>query len=130
MLTTVAGKDLLAIEDEEERAYVENFLVELKARDYSDLFRRDTMQFSAAQSRRQLKSFLTTTKRMLQYSWDDPDCIERNLHACSGFMCNYKDLTISDLMHGDSSMEQATRYVKTHDPLDYYPEQTKRKKKK
>lgn len=130
MLTTVSGRDLLAIEDEVERAYVEDFLVELKARDYSDLFRRDTMQFSAAQSRRQLKSFLTTTKRMLQYSWDDPDCIERNLHACSGFMCNYKDLTISDLMHGDSSMEQATRYVKTHDPLDYYPEQTKRKKKK
>lgn len=130
MLTSINGNDLLAIEDDSEREYVEWFLEELRNKDYSDLFRRDAMQFSEAQEKRQLKSFLTTVKRMLQYKWDDPDCVERNLHACSGFMCNYKDLTVADLMHGDSQIEQATRYVKTRNPLDYYPNQDKEGKPK
>lgn len=129
MMTVIKGKDLLAIEDDTERAYVEWFLTELKHRDYTDLFRRDVMEFTPAQSRRQLKSFLTSAKRMLQYSWEDPDCVERNLDACSGYTCNYKDLTIADLMHGTSEIEQKTRYVTTRDPLDYYPNQNKDKKK-
>lgn len=128
MMTTVRGKDLLAIEDPKERAYVEEFLVELQHRDYSDLFRRDAMTFSMEQSRRQLKSFVTSAKRMLNYKWGDPDCVERNLSACSGFMCNYKDLTVADLMHGSSEIEQKTRYVTTRDPLDYYPNQKKKRK--
>jgi len=129
MMTTVKGKKLLAIEDPKERAYVEEFLVDLKHRSYDDLFRRDKMTFGPEQSRRQLKSFLTSAKRMLAYIWSDPDCIERNLEACSGFTCNYKDLTVADLMHGSSEIEQKTRYVKTRDPLDYYPAQKKEKKK-
>lgn len=129
MMTTIQGADFLSIEDEDELAYVQNFLIELEERDYTDIFRRDVMEFSKEQSRRQLKSFLTSAKRMLQYNWDDADCIERNLSACSGYMCNYKDLTISDLIHGDSSIEQKTRYVSTSDPLDYYPNQKKDKKK-
>lgn len=128
MMTVVAGEELLAIEDDTERAHVEDMLIALEQRDYTDLFRRDYMQFSPEQSRRQLKSFLTSASRMLNYKWDDPDRVERNLSACSGYMCHYKDLTIADLMHGDSHIEQKTRYVKTHDPLDYYPNQKKEKK--
>lgn len=127
MMTVIRGKKLLAIEDSEERAYVEAFLVELRNRDYSDLFRRDKMVFTPEQAERQRKSFYTSARRLLTYKWDDPDCIERNLHACSGYMCNYKDLTVADLMHGTSEIEQRTRYVKTRDPLDYYPNQTKKK---
>lgn len=127
-MTTVSGTDLLSIPDDEERAYVEWFLDEVEHRDHSDTFRRDIMEFSPEQSKRQLKSFLTTAKRMLQYNWDDPDCVERNLTACSGYLCNYKDLTIADLMHGSSKIEQKTRYVSTSDPLDYYPNQKKEKK--
>lgn len=125
LLTTINGKDLLAIEDPKERAYVETFLSDLKHKDYSEHFRRDRLEFTPEQSSRQLKSFLTSAKRMVQYKWDDPDCVERNLHACSSFMCNYKDLTVADLMHGTSEIEQKTRYVTTRDPLDYYPNQTK-----
>ena len=44
-------------------------------------------------------------------------------------MCNYKDLTIADLIHGTSEIEQRTRYTTTRDPLDYYPNQKKGKKK-
>ena len=128
MLTVIKGRDLLAIEDVKERQYVEEFLVELKNRDYDDIFRRDRMVFTAEQAERQRKSFITSARRLLTYKWDDPDCVERNLHACSGFMCNYKDLTVADLIHGTSEIEQRTRYVTTRDPLDYYPNQKKGKK--
>lgn len=130
MLSVIRGKDLLAIEDASERAYVEQFLMELKHRDYSDLFRRDRLTFSAEQSERQRKAFYQSARRLLQYKWDDPDLVERNLHACSSYTCNYKDLTVADLMHGTSEIEQRTRYVTTRDPLDYYPNQKKGKAKK
>ncbi|QNL30992.1 Cas4 family exonuclease [Microbacterium phage GaeCeo] len=129
-LRTIAGKELLAVEDAGERAYIEEFLVELENRDYTDTFRRDRMEFTPEQAERQHKSFVTSAKRLLNYRWDDPDCVERNLHACSGYMCNYKDLTVADLMHGNSEIEQRTRYVTTSDPLDYYPNQKKKGKKK
>lgn len=129
MATRIKGKFLLAIEDAEERAYVEEFLVALEQRDYTELFRRDKLTFTKEQAERQRKSFITSARRLLTYKWDDPDCIERNLHACSGFMCNYKDLTVADLMHGSSDIEQRTRYITTRDPLDYYPNQKKGKTK-
>jgi hypothetical protein len=122
-MTVINGKDLLAVEDAKERAYIESFIVELKNREYDDLFRRDKMTFTPEQAERQRKSFVTSARRLLTYKWDDPDCVERNLHACSGFMCNYKDLTVTDLMHGSSEIEQRTRYVISGDPLDYYPNQ-------
>lgn len=125
MATNIKGKFLLAIEDKVERDYVKGFLAELERREYDDLFRRDRMTFSPEQAERQRKAFVTSARRLLQYKWDDPDCVERNLDACSGYMCNYKDLTVSDLMHGNSEIEQRTRYVTTRDPLDYYPNQKK-----
>jgi len=128
MMSVVRGRDLLAIEDPAERAYVEEFLVTLKHRDYTTEFRRDRLVFSPEQAERQRKSFVTSARRLLTYKWDDPDCVERNLHACSGFMCNYKDLTVADLMHGTSEIEQRTRYVTTRDPLSYYPNQEKQNK--
>jgi len=128
MATRIRGKFLLAIEDRAERAYVEEFLVALQQRDYSDLFRRDKAVFSPEQAERQRKAFYASARRLLTYKWDDPDCVERNLHACSGYMCNFKDLTVADLMHGSSEIEQRTRYVTTRDPLDYYPNQKKGKK--
>lgn len=129
LATIIKGKFLLAIEDANERAYVEEFLMELKHRDYSDTFRRDRLVFSEAQRKRQLKAFYASARRLLTYKWEDPDKVERNLNACSGYMCNYKDLTVADLMHGTSEIEQRTRYVTTRDPLDYYPNQKKEKAK-
>lgn len=128
MLSLVTGEPLLAIEDPDELAYVEQFIVELETQDYSHLFRRDKMEFSQAQQTRQLKGFLASARRMLNYKWDDPDTIERGTHA--GFRCRYQDLSIADLIHGTSDIEQRTRYVTTHDPLDYYPNQNKKKKAK
>lgn len=127
LMSVVRGKDLLSIADEEERAYVEEFLVELKHRDYSDTFRRDRLTFTPEQSRRQLKSFYASARRLLTYKWDDPDRVERNLSACSGYICNYKDLTVADLIHGTSEIEQRTQYITTRDPLDYYPNQKGKK---
>jgi CRISPR/Cas system-associated exonuclease Cas4 (RecB family) len=129
MMVVKRGKDLLAIEDPEERIYVEEFLVELKHRDYTDIFRRDRLTFTEEQATRQWKSFVTSARRLLTYKWEDPDRVERNLSACSSYTCGYKDLTVADLMHGTSEIEQRTRYVTTRDPLDYYPNQKKGKKK-
>lgn len=126
LATVIKGKFLLAIEDPAERVYVEEFLVELQNRDYTDLFRRDRLVFTPEQAERQRKAFVTSARRLLTYKWDDPDCVERNLHACSGYMCSYKDLTVADLMHGTSEIEQRTRYITTRDPLDYYPAQDKK----
>lgn len=125
-MRVIKGQDLLAIEDAEERAYTEEFLMELKHRDYSDTFRRDRLVFSEAQSKRQIKAFYASARRLLTYKWDDPDKVERNLNACSGYTCGYKDLTVADLMHGTSEIEQRTRYITTRDPLDYYPAQDKK----
>lgn len=125
LATRINGRFLLAVEDPTERQYIEEFMVELRHRDYSDMFRRDRLTFTPEQANRQWKSFETSAKRMSRYPWDDPDCVERNLHACSGYMCNFKDLTVADLMHGTSEIEQRTRYVTTGDPLDYYPNQNK-----
>lgn len=124
LLTTVNGEQLLAIEDDEERAYVEGFILELGHKDYSHLFRRDYLEFSQEQQTRQLKMFLTSAKRLLNYKWTDPDVIERGAHA--GFRCRYQDLSVADLMHGTSTIEQRTHYVATRDPLDYYPNQKKK----
>lgn len=130
MATRIKGEFLLAIEDATERAYVEEFISELTHRAYDTEFRRDRLTFTPEQSARQWKAFVTSARRLLTYKWDDPDCVERNIHACSGYMCNYKDLTVADLMHGTSEIEQRTRYVTTRDPLDYYPNQTKKKASK
>lgn len=117
-LATVKGQDLLAIEDPEELAYVEEFLAELKYRDYSNLFRRDYLEFGVDQQRRQLSGFLASARRMLQYKWDNPDVITRGTHA--GYKCRYQDLSIADLMHGNSEIEQQTKYKVSHNPLAYY----------
>lgn len=130
MARIIRGEFLLAIEDPDERSYVEGFITELTYKDYSETFRRDKLTFTPEQAERQRKAFYASAKRLLTYKWDDPDTVERNLSACSGFMCNYKDLTVADLMHGTSEIEQRTRYVTTRDPLDYYPNQKKAKAKK
>lgn len=130
LMRVIKGKDLLAVEDPAERQYIEEFLIELQHKDYSDLFRRDELVFTPEQRERQRKSFFTSARRLLTYKWDDPDRVERNLSACSGYTCGYKDLTVADLIHGTSEIEQRTRYVTTRDPLDYYPNQKKAKAKK
>ena len=129
-LTEVGGETLIAVEDPEERSYIRDIMYESKIQKDSSLFRRDYMQFTPAQAQRQLRSFMRSTYRMMCYRWDNPDFIERNLHACSGYTCSYRDLTTADLVHGTSHIEQETRYVKTSDPLDYYPEQNKRTQEK
>lgn len=127
LMTTIRGKDLLAIEDPEESAYVEELLVATRTRDYSSLFRRDYLVFTKEQERRQIKAFLTSARRLLQYSWRDPDCVERGVHHV--YPCRYQDLSVSDLMHGDSTIERKTRYKISTNPLDYYDNKDKKGKK-
>lgn len=130
LLVNIMEKDLVAVEDNTEREHIENLLKDTKDRDYSQWFRRDYMTFSEDQSERQIKSFLSSTKRLLNYVWSDADCVERNLSSCSSFKCSFQDLTLADLIHGSSELEQKTRYVTTDDPLDYYPNQKEKETQK
>jgi hypothetical protein len=70
--TRVRGKFLLAIEDAAERAYVEEFIVALKHRDYSTEFRRDKLEFTPEQAERQRKAFVTSARRLLHTSGTTP----------------------------------------------------------
>lgn len=123
-MRVVNGQDVIIVQGSE-GDYLRELLETTKESDQLDKFRRDELVFDSAQSIRQMKSFLTTCKRMLDYRWADPDCVERNLGACSSYLCNYRDLTTADLMHGTSAIEQRTRYVCAGDPLDYYPDRQK-----
>lgn len=123
LLRTIEGVDMLAIKDPVEYDHVASLIDEVSRQPLDSFFRRDRMEFTKEQQVRQMKSFLCTAKRMLEYEWSDPDLIERNVSQCCSFMCRYKDLTNADLIHGSSELEQRTRYVTTDNPLDYYPNQ-------
>lgn len=127
LMRVVNGQDTVIVQGSEGE-FLKELLAAAKDSEQLDKFRRDELVFDQAQSLRQMKGFLTTCKRMLDYRWADPDCVERNLGACSSYLCNYRDLTTADLMHGTSDIEQRTRYVCAGDPLDYYPDRQKGQK--
>jgi len=45
--------------------------------------------------------------------------VERDVKSCEGFFCNFKDLSMADLVTGDSTMLQRRNY-KSQDPLAYH----------
>ena len=84
----------------------------------SSFFRRDVLEKSDDLIERVLKSVVRTSDTMHSYDFSDPDCVERDVNMCKGFMCNFKDLSMSDLVNGDSSILQKRNYTQG-DPLAY-----------
>lgn len=114
------------LKDPEEKARVKQLLSELKERRYSPNkpqtsphFRRDILEPSEEQIDRTISALMRTADRMDAYDVSDIDCIERSTMNCKSFVCNYKDLAIADLVHGDSSIVQRNGYTR-HDPMEYY----------
>lgn len=87
----------------------------------SPLFRRDRIEKSDDMIERVLAGFMRTSDRMHDYDFSDPNSIERNIGACKGWMCGFKDLSMADLVTGDSTGIRRSNY-KQHDPLAYYEE--------
>lgn len=83
-------------------------------------FQRDMIIRTDDQIERVLRTTVRTAERMHSYDFSDPDCVERNVNACKGFMCSYRDLSMSDLLNGDSEMIKKRDYLHDQDPLSYY----------
>ena len=118
------------LKDPEEKQRVKDRLAQLKAMRWSPdnpngspFFRRDVIEKTEGQIQRVLKPFMRTSERMHGYDWSDPDAIEDSADFVNGFTCNYRDLHISDLVSGDSSMLQRQNYTSDEDPLSYQEKQ-------
>lgn len=85
----------------------------------STYFRRDFLSKSDDLIERTLKSVMRTSDTMHSYDFSDPDYVERDVNQCKGFMCNFKDLSLADLVQGDSTLLQKRNYKKS-DPLAYH----------
>jgi hypothetical protein len=90
----------------------------------SPFFRRDLIEKSDDMIARVMAAAVRTSDRMHSYDFSDPDCVERNVGACKGFMCSYPQLSMMDLVKGDSEMIKSRLYRKGGDPLDYYDGRT------
>jgi hypothetical protein len=84
----------------------------------SPYFRRDVLEKSDDLIERVLASVMRTSETMHNYDFTDADAVERDINSCKGFFCSYKDLSLADLMNGDSSLA-AKRGYKEDDPLAY-----------
>lgn len=112
------------LKDPKDRAAYKQRLAELKAERWkgpdvlptSPFFRRDFLEKTDEMIERQLKETCRKSDNMHSYDFSDPDCVERDMRACSGFFCNYKDLSMSDFIHGDSERLQKSNYT-VSDPM-------------
>jgi len=114
------------IKKPEDRDAVKAELARLKAQRWrpgapqtSPHFRRDTIEKSDGLIERVVASTVRTSDHMHSYDFGDLDAVERNTWACKGFTCNYRSLTMADLVNGDSEMVKKREY-RRGDPLSYY----------
>lgn len=85
-------------------------------------FRRDQIAKTSDLTRRVLAGVVRTSEAMHSYDFTDPDSIERNVNICKSYLCHYRNLSLGDLINGDSQMTQKREY-QTGDPLAYYGEE-------
>lgn len=85
----------------------------------SPYFRRDVLVKDDDLIERTLKSVMRTSDTMHNYDFTDPDCVERDVKSCEGFFCSFRDLSMSDLVFGESEMLVKRGYHEK-DPLAYH----------
>lgn len=85
----------------------------------SPFFRRDFLEKDDELIERTLKSMMRTSDVMHSYDFSDPDCVERDIRSCEGFFCSFRDLSMGDLVQGDSERLKHLNYRK-QDPLAYH----------
>lgn len=85
----------------------------------SPFFRRDVLEKDQDMIDRVLKSVVRTSDTMHSYDFSDPDCVERDVKSCEGFFCSFKDLSMADLVTGESEMLKRRNY-RSQDPLAYH----------
>lgn len=120
------------LEDPQEKLKVAAELTRLKeqrwvpdAMQTSPHFRRDVIEKSDELLERVLATTMRTSDAMHSYDFSQPDAVERNVEACKGWMCSYRDLSMADLLNGESEMIKRTNY-QHGDPLAYYEEEVEK----
>ena len=113
------------LKDASKRREVASLLRVLKAqkgRD-SDFFRRDRLEKSDELLERVVATTMRTGEAIEAYDWSQPDLVERNVNACKGFMCSYKDLSQVDLINGGVDTITVRQRYKVESPWNYYEEE-------
>lgn len=85
----------------------------------SSFFRRDTLEKSQDMIERVVQGNYTTSLRMHEYDFSNPDYVERVVERGCTFSCSYVDLCTVELMGGNTRPIIRQNYT-TGDPNDYY----------
>lgn len=85
----------------------------------SNFFRRDTLEKSDEMIERVLQGNYTTSLRMHDYDFSNPDQVERNVSNNCKFSCSFIDLCTAELM-GANTRPLIKQNYKVGDPNDYY----------
>lgn len=119
------------LNDETQKSRVRQELIRLKGQRWvpgvvqtSPHFRREMVEADDALISRVLANAVATSDRMHEYSFEDRDAVERNTNSC--MFCDYKSLSMGDLLKGDSKMIERREFKSNQDPLAYYGDDEER----
>lgn len=85
----------------------------------SDFFRRDVLEKSPEMIERVLQGNYTTSLRMHDYDFSNPDRVERVVDRGCTFSCSYTDICTAELMGANTRPLIKQNYI-VGDPNDYY----------
>jgi hypothetical protein len=105
--------------DRQKAAFLKSQQYEFGKLQTSDFFRRDVLEKSPDMIERVLQGNYTTSLRMHDYDFDNPDQVERVVERSCEFSCSYTDICTTELVTGDASRLMKQNYIQG-DPNDYY----------
>jgi hypothetical protein len=85
-------------ENRDRAAYLKSQQYEFGKPQTSDFFRRDVLEKSPDMLERVVQGNYTTSLRMHDYDFSNPDYVERNVGRNCTFQCSYTDLCTAELM--------------------------------
>lgn len=85
----------------------------------STFFRRDVLEKDQEMLERVVQGNYTTSLRMHDYDFSNPDHVERNVSRGCTFQCSYTDICTAELMGGNTKQLIRQGYTQG-DPNDYY----------
>lgn len=85
----------------------------------SDFFRRDILEKSPDMLERVVQGNYTTSLRMHEYDFSNPDYVERNVGRGCTFQCSFTDICTAELMGANTKPLIKQNYT-VGDPNDYY----------
>lgn len=106
-------------EDRDYAEYLKNQRYEFGKAQTSNFFRRDTLEKSQDMLERVVQGNYTTSLRMHDYDFSNPDYVERVVERGCTFSCSYTDLCTAELMGANTRPIIKNKYI-TGDPNDYY----------